>query len=93
MEQREHGWNVWVESMILLRFPKVLNLRRDPFEHAHHESDFYNGWWVNRMFFLMPAQTYVGEWLQSFKDFPVRQKPAAFNLDQVLTQMEKAGSR
>jgi arylsulfatase len=44
------------------------------------------------MFFLVPAQTYVREWLQSFKDFPVRQKPAAFNLDQVLDQMVRAGS-
>mgnify|MGYP000165095191 CR=1 FL=1 len=93
LEQREHGWNVWAEPMIPLRFPKIMNLRRDPFERAHHESDFYNGWWVNRMFFLVPAQTYVREWLQSFKDFPVRQKPAAFNLDQVLAQMERAGSR
>jgi arylsulfatase len=93
MEQREHGWNVWAEPMIPLRFPKVMNLRRDPFERAHHESDFYNGWWVNRMYTLIPAQTFVKEWLQSFKEFPVRQRPAVFNLDKVLSQMETAGSR
>ena len=89
MEQREEGWNVWAEPMIPLRFPKVMNLRRDPFERARHESDFYNGWWINRMFMLVPAQTFVREWLQSFKEFPVRQRPAAFNLDQVMDQMQR----
>jgi arylsulfatase len=92
MEQREHGWNVWAEPMISLRFPKVMNLRRDPFERAHHESSFYDGWWVNRMYVLVPAQKFVREWLQSFKEFPIRQRPSAFNLDQVMEQMQK-GSR
>jgi arylsulfatase len=89
MEQRAHGWDVWSEPMIPLRFPKVMNLRRDPFERAHHESDFYNGWWLNRVFALVPAQTFVREWLQSLAEFPVRQKPSAFNLDQVIDQMQK----
>jgi arylsulfatase len=26
----------------------------------------------------------VGEWLQSFKEFPPRQKPGSFNLDRVM---------
>ena len=93
MEQREHGFNVWAEPMITLRFPKVMNLRRDPFERAHHESNFYHGWWINRFFLTVPTQVFVREWIESFKEFPVRQKPAAFNLDRVLETMEKAASQ
>ena len=29
-------------------------------------------------------------WLASFKEFPVRQKPASFNLDSVMATMEAA---
>jgi arylsulfatase len=32
----------------------------------------------------------VGQWLASFKDFPVRQKPASFNLDEVMQKLTSA---
>ena len=31
-----------------------------------------------------PAGAGVGQWLQSFKEFPPRQKPGSFNLDRVM---------
>lgn len=37
-----------------------------------------------------PMQALAAEQLQSFKEFPPRQKPAAFNLDSVLAKMEDA---
>ena len=33
---------------------------------------------------LRPRRAYVGQWLQSFKEFPPRQKPGSFNLDRVM---------
>ena len=36
------------------------------------------------MFVIAPAGGYVGRWLQSFKEFPPRQKPGSFNLDRVM---------
>jgi arylsulfatase len=93
MEQREHGFDVWAEPMMTLRFPKIMNLRRDPFERAFKESNFYHGWWVNHFFLTVPTQTFVREWIASFEEFPVRQKPAAFNLERVLESMERAASR
>jgi arylsulfatase len=32
----------------------------------------------------------VGQWLESLKEFPLRQKPASFNLEEVLKKMEDA---
>ena len=29
----------------------------------------------------------VAQWLQSFKEFPIRQKPASFNLDEVMRKL------
>jgi arylsulfatase len=33
---------------------------------------------------LVPAQAFSSQWLESFKDFPPRQKPGSFSLDQVM---------
>lgn len=87
MEQRVEGFDVWTEPWWTLRIPKIFNLRRDPFERAQHESEYYKDWWVNRVYLLVPAQAYVGNYLKTFMEFPIRQKPAAFNLDQVMQKM------
>lgn len=34
MEQRGEGLDVWQEPFVSLRFPKLMNLRADPFEDA-----------------------------------------------------------
>jgi hypothetical protein len=36
------------------------------------------------VFLLVPAQAYVASWLQSFREFQPRQKPASFSLDRVM---------
>jgi arylsulfatase len=84
LEQRSHGLDVWQEPFVELRLPKLFNLRSDPFERADHEGMGYGQWRVDRAFLIAPAGTYVGRWLQSFKEFPPRQKPGSFNLDRVM---------
>jgi hypothetical protein len=37
------------------------------------------------------AMALVAEWLQSFKEFPPRRKPASFNLDEVMRQVFNPG--
>jgi arylsulfatase len=39
---------------------------------------------------MVPAQSYVGEFLATFRDYPQRQKAASFNLDDVLRKMQEA---
>jgi hypothetical protein len=36
------------------------------------------------MYMIAPAGAYVGQWLQSFREFPPRQKPGSFNLERVM---------
>jgi hypothetical protein len=40
----------------------------------------------------MPAQVCVSRWLESFQDYPPRQKPGSFSLDQVMDQLTTAAS-
>jgi hypothetical protein len=68
-----------------LRAPLLTNLRTDPFERAGHEDAMgYQRWYLERMYAFAPASAYVAQWLQSFRDFPLRQKPGSFNLDRVM---------
>jgi arylsulfatase len=91
-EQRALSLEVWQDPFVTLRLPKLFNLRADPFERADHEGIDYERWRLDRVFLLVPAQAYVANFLQSFKDFPPRQKPASFNLDQVLQQLQTGGA-
>ena len=45
---------------------------------------FYQKWSADRMFLLVPAQVLVGQFLKTFEEFPPRQKPASFSIDQAL---------
>ena len=89
MMQDAHGYHVWINPYTPLRAPMLANLRMDPFERAHDETIGYPRWWVDHMFVFAPAGAYVGRWLQSFKEFPPRQKPGTFNLDRVMEAIEK----
>ena len=85
LEQQAEGLKVWQEPFVELRAPKITNLRMDPFERAEEENAIgYQRWYLDRMYMIAPAGAYVGKWLQSFKDFPPRQKPGSFNLDRVM---------
>jgi arylsulfatase len=87
-EQRADGFQVWSEPLVKLRVPLLFNLRSDPFEKAQHESIFYNEWLVHRVFLLVPAQALVAQWINSFREFPPRQKPASFSIDEVMAKLE-----
>jgi arylsulfatase A-like enzyme len=96
LEQQAEGLKVWQEPFVELRAPKITNLRMDPFERAEEENAMgYQRWFMDRMFVIAPAGAYVGRWLQSFREFPPRQKPGSFNLDRVMeavTQPQGSGN-
>jgi arylsulfatase len=88
MEQKEYATlRAWIEPWTPLRIPLITNLRRDPYERAHVTSNTYYDWMIDRIFLLVPAQQYVGQFLETFKEFPPRQKPASFSIDQVMESM------
>ena len=92
MEQRVPGtFAVWAEPFIPLRVPLMFNLRRDPYERAQLTSNTYYDWLIDRAFLLVPAQAYVGNFLQTFQEFPPRQKAASFSLDQVMEKLVPSG--
>ena len=45
---------------------------------------------IDHVYLLVPAQAYIGEFLQTFREYPQRQKAASFNLDDVLRRLQES---
>jgi len=90
MEQRAQGTlQIWAEPFVTLRVPKLFNLRMDPYENADITSNTYYDWLLDHAYMFVPAQAYVGKFLETFKDFPPSQKAASFSLDQVMEKLQE----
>jgi arylsulfatase len=88
-EQRRPGtMAVWTEPFTFLRIPKFFNLRTDPFERADVTSNTYYDWMIDRAYILYAAQFLVAQFLETFKEFPRRMRPASFTVEQILAKME-----
>jgi arylsulfatase A-like enzyme len=89
MEQRAPGTlRVWGEPFTPLRFPKLFNLRTDPFERADVTSNTYYDWFLDRAYMIGAAQIVTGRFLATFREFPPRQKAPSFTVDQAMEKLE-----
>jgi arylsulfatase len=94
MEQRaEATFQAWREPFVPLRIPLLINLRRDPYERGQVTSNTYDDWFLDRAYMLVPAQAFVAKFLQTFSEYPPRQKAASFSLDKVMEKMQSPGPR
>ncbi|MGR3344673.1 MAG: arylsulfatase [Paracoccaceae bacterium] len=75
---------LWQTEFRNLRLPYLFNLRTDPYERATITSNNYWNWYIRRVFLLVPAQEYVGNFLATFKAYPPRQEAPTFTIDKVL---------
>ena len=85
MIQEHKSMGVWQREFTNLRIPMVFNLRSDPYERADESVMLFET--SQQLYFIVPGQVVVAKWLESFKEFPPRQKPASFNIDAVLQKM------
>jgi arylsulfatase A-like enzyme len=93
MEQRLEGtMQIWAEPFVVLRMPKLYNLRTDPFERADKTSNSYWSWFIDHVPQINVGMALIQPFLDSFKEFPPRQKAASFTLDHALDKMATAGS-
>ena len=89
-EQRSHRFDVWRDPFVVLRIPKIFNLRRDPFERADTDSNSYNLWWDHKIMSVTPlGLTAVTQFVGSLQQFPPRQRPGTFTVDQIMEAVYK----
>ena len=85
IQQRAHGLGAWEEEFVSTRVPQFFNLRSNPFEIDDHDANIlFNKEKVDRIFLILPAVGLVSQYLETFKEFPPRQRPASFSIDQAL---------
>lgn len=88
MEQRCQGTcQIWAEPFVVLRVPKLFNLRTDPYEYADITSNTYWDWMFDHIPLVLGAQPVVAEFMSTFQEFPPRQKAASFSVDQVMEKI------
>jgi arylsulfatase len=80
---------IWAEPFVTLRVPKLFNLRTDPYERADITSNTYYDWLLNHVYLYVPAQAIVGQFLQTFQEFPPSQKAGSFSLDNVMDKLKQ----
>jgi arylsulfatase len=89
IEQYHTGLDVWRKGFEHLRIPNLYNLKADPFERGTESVAYGWNYFAPRSFVIAPAQAVVGKWLETFKEYPIRQKPASFNLDEVMRKISE----
>lgn len=93
-EQLAEGMEVWRYPLVELRFPKIFNLRSNPFELDSDIAIGLNRWTIDRMFVMQPAMAFISQKLATFRDFPPRQEPESWTLGDVMkTIRATAGGR
>ncbi len=89
-EQRAARFDVWRDPFVTLRIPKVFHLRRDPFERADTDSNSYNVWWDHKIAAVgVQGRVAVAQFVQTLQQFPPRQRPGTFTVDQIMESLYK----
>lgn len=91
-EQRAPGTlRIWAEPFTPLRFPKIFNLRADPYERADITSNTYYDWVMSDgAAVMLAAPQVVGKFLQTFKEYPPSQRPSSFSIDQMTEALQRS---
>jgi arylsulfatase len=88
--------NGWLGSTLKVDWPILVNLRLDPFERTgmyngkDNGSISYYNWFVYEFWRFVFVQQTVGQYAQTFVEFPPMQAGASFNMEAVKAQIEKA---
>ena len=73
-------------------WPLVINLRMDPFEVGPDSGMYTRDFYADQMWTFVPAQAYVGKFLETFKEFPPT-AGGSLSLDAAMNAMKSAASR
>ena len=89
-EQKTPGTlDIWGEPFTVRRLPLLFNLRMDPYERAQITSNSYWAWTLKKAFNVYAGQAIVAQFIATFKDYPPRQRPQSFTVDQIMEQLQR----
>jgi arylsulfatase len=88
-EQRAKTMALWAEPTVVLRMPKIFNLRRDPYERADHNSNTYWDWVISKAPYVYLGLAQTTRFLQTFAEYPPSQKPDSWSVDKLTERFLK----
>jgi arylsulfatase A-like enzyme len=89
-EQKTAGTlDIWGEPFTVRRLPLFYNLRMDPYERADITSNTYWDWTIRKAYLLMAGQAIVATFIATFKEYPPRQRPQSFTVDQIMEKLQQ----
>ena len=83
--QDAEGTEVWLRKLRPLKAPMIFDLRMDPYEKATTSNNYWT-LWSQRVFQISQAGRYVAEFAQTFEEYPPRQRPATWGIEQLMEQ-------
>jgi arylsulfatase len=67
----------------------LFDLRADPYERADVTSNTYYDWFISQPYLVLAANVVAAQFLDTFKEFPPRQRAASFSIDQAVEKMRQ----
>jgi hypothetical protein len=66
---------------------------QSPYQRADQTSNTYYDWFLDNDYLALAATAIMTEFLATFKDFPPRQRPASFTIDQAVEKPKLSDDR
>jgi arylsulfatase len=86
-ENRAKTMALWAEPFVTLRMFKIMNLRRDPFERADHNSNTYWDWMIDKAPQGYLGLSKTGQFLTTFREYPPSQTPDSWSIDKLTDRL------
>lgn len=88
-ENRGKTLALWAEPFVMLRMPKITNLRRDPFERAEENSNTYYDWMIDKAPHIYQGLAVTGGFLSTFDAYPASQKAGSWSVEAIYNRFVK----
>lgn len=82
-ENRGKTMALWTEPFTMLRMPKVLNLRRDPWSRAEANSNSYYDWMIDKAPYIYLGLSETAKFLSTFEAYPPSQPTGSWSVEAV----------
>ncbi len=92
-EQRARTMALWAEPEVVLRLPKIFNLRRDPYERADQNSNTYWDWVISKAPWVYMGLAQTTLFLQTFAEYPPSQTPDSWSVDKLTERFLKQAEK
>jgi hypothetical protein len=76
----------------LTQYKNGTSATEDPWERYQDESMMYASWWGDKLWTMVPGVTIVGQFFQTFKEYPPSQMGGTLSIERALALVQQGAS-